>query len=218
MLTSTQSSTLMSRFLYNANAIRKWSDTATTAISTRPIPQPPPTLTLKAAVNQITWWTPSLTDLDLAPLQVGPFIGQGRRLQYCGLTCAILKSTQTRGSFNNWTRDTPARYAEEISARLGSSRPLSWYVTATVCLLIVWIEVMLAFAADFITPTVGLGCWSLVFLLYGCFSSITWFLQLWRTPAGRRGRTQKVVLGWVSHSFNALSVLWIVLIVILLVS
>ncbi|KAK3323067.1 hypothetical protein B0H66DRAFT_621255 [Apodospora peruviana] len=220
-VSSERQAILMSRWLYNANAIWEWSNpdnirhntrSQTTTNDALQITQMDQDNIAKGAMMQVAWWKPSVDD-DLGPYQVGEFIGQGRGLQYCGLTSATLKCTEARGSFKNWSRDTPTQYADEIISRL-KRRPLSWYMTAIVCLMIIWTEIMLAFTADFITPTVGLGCWSMIFLLYGCFSTITWFLQFWVRP----GKTTRTVLTVISHSFNGLSVIWIILIVILLAS
>lgn len=72
---------------------------------------------------------------------------------------------------------------------------------------------MMVFFMDFITPPVGLGCWLLVFFLYGCLCTPTWLLQCWESLRvfGRRLRYL------TSHTFNALAIGWLVFLLVLLV-
>ncbi|KAM7219123.1 hypothetical protein V8F06_005561 [Rhypophila decipiens] len=236
-ISSERVANLMSRWLYITHNVRTWAQSARRSVLNPPpagaaVPEvdpgnndpttpQDPIPTLDVAVRQVFWWDPSMPDRNaLGQFQVGSYIGQGRTLEYCGLAAATVHSTMLRGSFSNWTPETPVHYARKISHRLRGRRPLAWHMTALTCLAIVWIEVGLATMADYITPTVGLGCWSLIFLIYGFLSSMSWFLQFLTLPSGqdRWDRVKRAMATWLSHTWNGIAVLWIILIVVLLAS
>lgn len=177
---------LMSRWLYNVHAIYQWS-------SSQNLTLPQPQGATEIVVRQeVEWWPPG-DDLYLGPFAVGDFLGQGRTLSYYGLASATIKSIERRGEgLSNWGRDTPEHLKREVAEQL-RGRPVSWYFTTVLC-LVVWAEIMLAFMADFVTPTAGLGCFSSTFLFYGCLSSVTWFLQF-VPPRFRRGKWSVVLNG-----------------------
>lgn len=151
------------------------------------------------------------------PYDVGDFIGQGRTLSYCGLVSAILVETQKEGIFGNWDKETLDELSSKILERLQHKRPWSWLTTSLVCLAIVWTQILMAFTSDFITPTLGPGCWSMGFLIYGCFSTVTWILQFWPLNKRRHWLVRRS-LTWTSHFFNALAVTYILLILFVFVS
>jgi hypothetical protein len=91
---------------------------------------------------------------------------------------------------------------EKISTRLDRCQPISWFVTAVVCLTIVLCDAMMAFMADFITPPVGLGCWSFTVMMYAVMSSISWVVQFWKHPP--------TWLKAISHFFNICAILCLV--------
>ena len=187
----------MSRWLYNARAVRNAFHQAL-----------PPAPGAPAPASQVDWWVPGTR---IPPeLQIGRFVGQGRVLAYCGLASAVIRSTDIT-SFQGWRQNKPNEMARSVRKKL-EHRPVGWYTTAVVCLLIVWTDVMLAFMFDFITPTVGPGCWSLSFLIYGALSSISWILQL--LPAEYRERRFPTATKFVSYACNALAVLWMVFIIV----
>jgi hypothetical protein len=161
----------MTRWLYNMLAVREWS--------------------ASQGEGNYYWWHPELEDTAeplMKALEVGDFIGQGRRLQYCGLTHAILKATQpdTNGPdghhnfpiIGEWDPNAPENITTAIitgrpllpralnnappgnmTTAIGGTtspphRPWQWYATMIVCLLVVWIEILMSFFFDFITPPV----------------------------------------------------------------
>lgn len=68
----------------------------------------------------------------------------------------------------------------------------------------------MAFMVAYNTPTVGLGCWSGGYLLYGMLSSISWVIQLFSKRLGR----------WVRlfcHLANAVALCWLIGFMILVV-
>ena len=176
----------MSRWLYNVNAIMDWRAS--------PEPHPDP--------SHIRWWKPSSAGQE--PLQLGQFVGQGRKMEYCGLVSAVLHGTdhqQFDGSAKSF-----AEGADRVFDSLEGPRPRSWHVVAVVAQLLVVCEIMMGFAIAFATPTVGLGCRSLAYLLAALLSSVAWFVQFhWKkTPFWA------VV---VSHVFNGLTIfLWVAII------
>jgi len=93
-------------------------------------------------------------------LKVGDFIRQGRRLQYCGLTPAVLEHTKpprgTEGNnhfsiIDNWGLAALERVIDSVCTE-PSPWPWFWRVTMGACLLTLWTEIVMAFFFDFITP------------------------------------------------------------------
>ncbi|KAM7187294.1 hypothetical protein V8F20_011049 [Naviculisporaceae sp. PSN 640] len=149
---------LVERWLHNVQAIKNQRD------GTSP---------------EIRWWpTPNAPPANV--FRVGRFIGQGRSVQYAGLSHAVMAELPSKGVA---TRTYPGDYTD-LAARVHSRlqyerrRPLSWFVIALVSQVAVVAVVMLAFMLAFNTPTVGLGCWSGSFALYAILSSLTWILSL----------------------------------------
>ena len=154
-----------------------------------------------------------------AGLRVGEFIGKGRRLQYCGLTHVVLENTKpTKDEEGNWNFSLIDNWdpfaLQNYDFAASSPRPWFWQVTMWACLIVVWTQVMMAFFIDFITPPVGPGCWSLIFLVYGCLSTPAWLLQLCWEP---RGEVAKQIRSWIAHIFNGLAIAWLVLLLVLFV-
>jgi len=196
----------MTRWLFNVLAVRQWS--------------------ANQGVGDYFWWHPELEDESkqlMRALDVGDFIGQGRRLQYCGLTHAILRETELSLAsggghhfpiIDAWEPNAPERIAKAIAALSPPPRPKRWYSIMLVCLLVVWVEILMAFFFDFITPPVGPGCWSLMFLVYGCLSMPTWGLSFWEPRRGKLRRIRR----WVSHSFNTLAIGWMIFVIYMVVT
>ncbi|OIW31119.1 hypothetical protein CONLIGDRAFT_614585 [Coniochaeta ligniaria NRRL 30616] len=170
---------LMSRWLYNVNAIMDWRAS--------PDPNTDPSL--------IRWWKPSSAGQET--LQLGHFVGQGRKMKYCGLVSAVIHGTEEH-HFDSAAKSF-AEGAGRVFDRLESPRPRSWHVIAVVSELLVVCEIMMGFTIAFATPTVGLGCRSLAYFLTALFSSVAWAVQFhWKkTP------TWAVV---VSHCFNGTTI------------
>lgn len=138
-------------------------------------------------------------------LRVDEFIGQGRKIQFCGLPHALLRATDSV-DFHRETRASLKTRAEEIAQVLDRGKPRAWYVVAVLSFLLVWTAVMSAFVVSFNMPTVGLGCRSLTYLLFGVFGSVSWVIQFWSQPA-RWARL-------VSYLCNTLAILTISLVVL----
>jgi hypothetical protein len=207
----------MSRWLFTVDAIWEWSEPSDKQPQLAPQqiqPASQPQATTQDQQRQetlnISWWSP--TTGDLGCFKVGDFIGQGRRMEYCGLTEAVLTCTNSEilEPFVDWTRDTPRELTEKISTRLDRRQPISWFLTALVCLTIVLTDAMMAFLSDFITPPVGLGCWSFSVMMYAVASSVSWFSQFWKHPP--------TWLRAISHFFNSFAILSLVGIITAVVS
>ncbi|KAB5560223.1 hypothetical protein GE09DRAFT_962289 [Coniochaeta sp. 2T2.1] len=181
-----RSAELMSRWLYNANAIMDWRSS--------PEPDPNPA--------NIRWWKPSSAGQE--PLQFGHFVGQGRKMEYCGLVSAVIHGTDD-AQFDSSAKSF-AEAADRVFDSLEGPRPRSWHVIAAVSEMLVVCEIMMGFTIAFATPTVGLGCRSLAYLLTALLSSVAWAIQFrWKkTP-----RWAVVV----SHVFNGVTIfLWVAII------
>jgi hypothetical protein len=100
--------------------------------------------------------------------------------------------------------------AQEIIAQLDRYPPFSWYLTAIAASSFVWAAIGMALLLAYNTPTIGLGCWSGSFLLYGILSSFTFLLHLFNS--------RNKVIWWICHLLNALSLLWLFIITFLMVS
>lgn len=178
-----------SRFLHNVNTIRDWGYWAVAQ------GQDP---------DDIQWW--ATEDAGNEPFQLGDFIGQGRRMKYCGLTSAVIKETENFGQLFDSSVRSYSIVADRVSVRM-QRRATSWWVVAGISLCVVTHEIMMAFMVVYTTPTVGLSCRSFSIIMFLMFTSVSWFLNtLWMTPP-------KLALG-VSHLFNALAILSLLVIVV----
>jgi len=153
--------------------------------------------------------------------EIGDFVGQGRILSYCGLSHAVMEATR-RGGVLNWGPDMGNNtIPNDVINKLSSlrQRPWMWHIIGVLCLALVWIDVVWAAWADFITPTFGPGCWSLAFIFYGFFSAVTWVMQYRPlNPEQRISRVFRRISIWVSHFFNTLAVLYMMLMLLVFVS
>jgi hypothetical protein len=156
--------------------------------------------------DPIHWWVPG--QRINPPFEVGSFVGQGREMWYTGVSYAIMEKC-TYDQMVDHPDDFKTR-VEEIVTRLDRLPPWSWYFTALVALLIVWAGINMALLLAYNTPTIGLGCWSGSFLIYGVLSSVSWFVQLFNS--------RKTVVTWICHAFNCVAFLWLVVVTFLMVS
>lgn len=171
-------SELISRWLYNVDAVKTWA--------THPGNDP----------SNIQWWQ---DDTEIPEdLQVGVFIGQGRKIQFCGLPHALLEASATV-DFYIETTDGLLACAERAAERLNGWKPKAWYVVSGLSFLLVWCAIMSAFVVSFTAPTIGLGCRTLTYLLFGTFSSVSWVIQFSKRPS------QWAL--WVSYISNTLAIL-----------
>lgn len=112
-----------------------------------------------------------------------------------------------------YNTSTPYDFAaREARDRLLGRPPSSWYKIAAIGLLLVWTSITMALLLAYNTPTIGLGCWSGSFLLFGMLSGMTWVLQFIRPQRP---------MAWIvkiSTFFNLLSMGWLITVVFLMVS
>jgi len=170
-------SELISRWLYNVEAVKEWADASRnnalptglaelgpssppldtiqhmTSRDSQPTlfgPESPPisspTIDASKEVQKIRWWT---TRTKIPPeLQIEKFIGQGRKIQYCGMPHAFLQATE-RVDFSTATPDELYEHAATVAGKLQGGKPLAWYVVAMLSLLLVWTAIMSAFVVSF---------------------------------------------------------------------
>jgi heme O synthase-like polyprenyltransferase len=97
--------------------------------------------------------------------------------------------------------------------RLNGHRPGSWWVLSLISLAIVWLEIGMAFMTSYTVPTVGIGCRSMSYLIYGGLSTLPWIIQF--LPGSRHpGYMRKAV----HHFICSLSTLCLIFITFAAVS
>jgi hypothetical protein len=161
----------------------------------------------------IAWWTPENPAEAQSPrttsFQIGDFVGHGRTMHYCGLVFAFMAFIETPERIG-WIRDPGfIRIIPEFLS-LTRKRPRAWYLMASVSLLLIWTELLLAVVVDFYTPTIGFGCWSGSIVLYAILSTVSWLIQFKKRPGE--------VLKAAAHFFNALAIVWILAATMMVVS
>lgn len=67
--------------------------------------------------------------------------------------------------------------AASTAKQLQNPNPASWYMTAGLSLLLVWVATLSATVVAFVTPTVGIDCHALSYLAFGLSSSLSWATQ-----------------------------------------
>jgi len=92
-----------------------------------------------------------------------------------GLPGAILQTSLC--FFDTANPSSLASCAASAARYLQGPKPVSWYTTAALSLLLVWIATFSATFVAFVTPTVGIGCHALSYLAFGLFSSLSWATQ-----------------------------------------
>jgi hypothetical protein len=141
---------------------------------------------------------------------LGRFIAQGRVMWYAGLTYSILEAGPTYQDNNSaGDKDRFLAIGENMEkCQEERWRPAMWYFIAVWALLSVLFDVFIALMVSFNTPTVGLGCRSFAFVLWGILGTITWFAHLF-DPFPRRS------IRILFHCINVVSVLWLATIMFL---
>lgn len=124
-------------------------------------------------------WRPG----EVTPHIIGEFVGQGRRLRYCGVTRTMLLFEKLQQPAENlyFVQGKPDNV--DMFRREIVKRSKSWWVIWLISQVIVTLNVGMAFMVSFQTPTVGLGCRSLLYLIFYLFSILSWItLGFWQEP------------------------------------
>lgn len=139
------------------------------------------TNTERSANHHIFWDGGEKTIVEL-----GDFVGQGRIPSYTGLIYAVLQAVQR---YDKRIRRRDAGlvgksevekivWIAEVVRPLLWKRPLVYYKYMAVSFVIVYLGVFMAFIVSFNTPTVGLGCRSLMYILFATFSVVPLVVEL----------------------------------------
>lgn len=205
---------LISRWLWNVNAVMEWADNPrdndpewwqqspeVTTNNQTPVSQQSlssksqeyPTGTDKIAHSQ------SHASLSRFDHYISDFAGQGRQIGYNGLAYAVLVSVYDTSHDDRQIQKLDTIVAQALS-RLEGPRPGSWWVLSVISLAIVWLEIGMAFMTSYNVPTIGIGCRSMSYLIYGGLSSIPWMIQF--LPWFRQPGTKRKAL---CHGFCVLS-------------
>jgi hypothetical protein len=155
-------------------------------------------------------WTSGGTDFT-----IGEFVGQGRYPGYRGVVAAITDMMKNErihsGNRENGPMDTLDNDRHKIFSTKCVTKPGAW-VRRWICGLVVQsIAVWMAFMVAFNTPTVGLGCRSLMYLIYFCLSFIPWLLA--GIPQDTLRSLSRYLLQF-TRTLNVLAVLLLFLIMI----
>lgn len=134
------SSELISRWLYNVEAVKEWSARVNKINGGNSSEDGPP------GEPPIAWW--NTTTKIPEELKVQDFIGQGRCIEYCGLPHAVMAATDG-ADFGTVSTDGLDKHAAEVAAQLRKGKPLAWYVVAALSLPLVWTAIMSAFTVSF---------------------------------------------------------------------
>lgn len=126
---------------------------------------------------------------DVEDFHIGEFLGQGRRLRYCGVADTVLSRISNPKRAVLDLPDLQSDPAEHDTFRRNLvTRPWGWVGTWLAAQAIVSIGFTMAFMVSFNTPTVGLGCRSLAYLVWWVCTPPSWVvLGIWQEP-GRRIR------------------------------
>ncbi|KAK3369613.1 hypothetical protein B0T24DRAFT_533304 [Lasiosphaeria ovina] len=205
---------LIYRWMWNVRAIKKWEEDQDTN---------------RTAINRETpyWWSPSRELTATSSTKTTPkanlpdgshhkctrsdrcvptlFIGQGRRVGYHGLAHSVIASVSSSRP------NDPEQLAETIAQTktdLLSKPPGAWIWCSLGALVLVWWEISMALVISYNIPTVGIGCRSGLFIIFGILSTVPWFAHMFDClgPRGKAGRFFSRVLNWVSNVFLAFSV------------
>jgi hypothetical protein len=166
---------LMKRWLWNVAAVKRWEADDSSDIT----------------MIDIDWWkTPNrysdqqhesqAATQAASDFKIYEFIGQGRKIHYCGLAHAVIEALQGRAFL---TKSFEA-ISTDVSNEMRGNRPASWWILAVTSLGLVWVGVGMAMVIAYNTPTVGIGCWTLTYLLYGIVSTLPWLVHFVRKHPG----------------------------------
>lgn len=189
-------SALMSRWLFNVDAVLTSARAAGVNLDSMQAP---------------AWWSRIRPAADLEAFTIQEFIGQGRKIKYCGLADAVIRVHREQIPALGNDLDQYILCAQMVMRHLDETRPTQWWLTAVVSLFLVVFEVMMAFLIAYCTPTFGLGCWSGSLLFYGVLSTVTCVIHLFAKAPGRWGQM-------ICSFFNFLALGWLITLTGLVVS
>jgi len=166
-------SKLISRWMWNANAVMKWE-------AKQKDTDPPD--------HPHQWQQSEEDDARSFDKYISDFIGQGRQMEYNGLAYAILVSVYDT-SHDNRRIERLDVIVNRTFKRLKGRRPGSWWVLSLISLALVWLEIGMALMISYNVPTVGIGCRSMSYIVYGGLSTLPWIINLFpglRNPGVKR--------------------------------
>ncbi|KAK1749887.1 hypothetical protein QBC47DRAFT_354353 [Echria macrotheca] len=142
------------------------------------------------------------------------FIGQGRRIGYHGLAYSVTESVDRLETERNPAQPIKT-IARNTRVQFGAKPPVSWLLSSLGALALVWLEIGMALMISYNIPTVGIGCRSGLYIIYGVFSTVPWAAHLFDCYIPKQGEVAKAVsrvLSWLSSLFLTLAVLCLVFI------
>jgi hypothetical protein len=119
---------------------------------------------------------------------ISEFVGQGREIGYNGLAYAVLVSVYDTSNDKRQIQQIND-IVNQTHKRLNGRCPGSWWILSLISLAIVWLEIVMAFMTSYNVPTVGLGCRSISYLIYGGLSTLPWIIHLlpwFKHPGAKR--------------------------------
>jgi len=160
---STRCQELIERWLYN---IDKVVERQLREQNVRTAPQPPTTPSSLQPWNPMAdMWNPAA---NKRPFGIGVFVGQGRYLRYCGVANTVLKRYSDS---NGMPQNIQLNGSIENSL---TTRPGSWWIIWGFGQAIVATSFGMAFMVSFNTPTIGLGCRSLLYMIWYLLTWVSW--------------------------------------------
>ena len=207
----------ISRWMWNVRAVQEWEE-ARDANQSDPAPPQHP-----------NWWSSSEERAALsrnAPGQVqhgqaqdnprhayhdfnswvpSDFVGQGRQIGYNGLAYTVVARVARADDTLPNQLDA---ITDETIGHLDDNPPVSWWVLSFAALAVVWWDIGMAIMISYNIPTVGVGCRTGSYIIYGLLSTIPWCLHL--SPWFRRQGCRARILGHFLCGLSTLCLLFIV--------
>lgn len=184
------------RWLWNIRAVQVWEQDRDRDLA----------LNSDNAAQQVPyWWSERREQLATAAQQeedrepghrctprdsceLSAFVGQGRHIGYFGLALSVAKAredAQTRTYDTDGDRDgICSRQLTDIvqttKRYLRAKPPCAWRWLALAAFAMVWWELGTALLISYNIPTVGIGCRSGSYIIYGILSTVPWFAHIYR--------------------------------------
>ncbi|KAM7201779.1 hypothetical protein V8F20_004740 [Naviculisporaceae sp. PSN 640] len=154
--------------------------------------------------------------------ELGSFVGQGRKMGYYGLALSVVNTVRRRRTWKvrvlellRWPASdeeaavtTPGiaeglynTLAENTRSNLRHRPSLWWKLLALTALALVWWELGTALMISYNIPTVGIGCRSGSYLVYGGLSTVPWVAHVYRYlvlgPSHGGSQSASTRKGWI---------------------